>query len=37
MHSLDGKITNEEVLRQFGEKKSLVETIVQRQKNWMGI
>ena len=30
------KITNEEVLRRVGEKRSMVETIIRRKKNWMG-
>ena len=30
------KITNEEVLRRVGEKRSMVETIVRRKKNWIG-
>ena len=30
------KMTNEEVLRRVGEKRSMVETIVQRKKNRMG-
>ena len=31
------KITNEEVLRRVGEKRSMVEIIVRRKKNWIGI
>ena len=30
------KITNEEVLRRVGEKRSMVETMIRRKKNWMG-
>ena len=30
------KITNEEVLRRVGEKRSMAETIVRRKKNWIG-
>ena len=30
------KITNEEVLRRVGEKRSMLETIVRRKKNWIG-
>ena len=30
------KITNAEVLRRVGEKRSMVETIVRRKKNWIG-
>ena len=30
------KITSEEVLRRVGEKRSMVETIVRRKKNWIG-
>ena len=30
------KITNEEVLRRVEEKRSMVETIIRRKKNWMG-
>ena len=30
------KITNEEVLRRVGKKRSMVETIVRRKKNWIG-
>ena len=30
------KITNEEILRKVGEKRSMVETIVRRKKNWIG-
>ena len=29
------KIANEEVLRRVGEKRSMVETIVRRKKNWI--
>ena len=34
--SWTNKITNEEVLRRVGEKRSMVETIVRRKKNWIG-
>ena len=30
------KITNEEVLRRVGEKRTIFETIVRRKKNWIG-
>jgi len=30
------KITNEEVLRRVGEKRTTLETIVRRKKNWIG-
>ena len=30
------KITNEEVLRRVGEKRTMVEKILWRKKNWMG-
>ena len=29
-------ITNEEVLNKVGEKRSLINTITRRQKNWIG-
>ena len=31
-----GYITNEEVLNKVGEKRSLINTITRRQKNWIG-
>ena len=30
------KVTNEEVLRRVGEKRTMAETIVRRKKNWIG-
>src|SRR5215470_10269700 len=30
------KITNMEVLRRVGEKRSLIDTVVNRKKNWIG-
>ena len=30
------KIANEEVLSRVGEKRSMIETIVRRKKNWIG-
>ena len=30
------KISNEEVLRRVGEKRSMADTIVRRKKNWIG-